>query len=150
MYRLKMIYASVLTVAMLGIVKPIYAADVRLATAPLWSSFNSSIPFARRGNCTAVNLHNRDIKLTTTAVYHNDDRLPYPIPPDTLSISEVTQTLGPGEATAVGLDDPSSDTLLYRCEFRYKGNPNKVKAAVVLDDSLTGSVTSLPAELVSK
>lgn len=118
-----------------------------LATPPVWF-FNY---FASNGvaTCTAVNLHDKRIALTTRLVIHDDDTLPYPIDIEIGTSQTATQALEPGQATAVSLDFAHfSDPLLARCEFEYKGNPLRVKAAIVLDDQSGSRALTAPAEFV--
>ncbi len=123
------------------------SGKVRMATAPVWffKAHSLLIPAA----CTAVNLHNHDIELRTELVYHIRD--PYPIGPETLYPIVETQIIKPGYATVVNSNGTSLDNHLVRCLFDYTGDPNKVKAAVVIETvSDEGTrFLSLPAEIVS-
>jgi len=123
---------------------------VVLATPPVWF-FNPLLDtFGGSATCLAVNLHRHPIKITIELIFHDDDSLPMPTRPDTLSGGKLTQVLQPGEATVVSDKDDgygrSSDALLARCVFKYQGDKRKVKAAIVLEDGLYKTVT-LPAEL---
>ncbi len=153
-------YRMVLIVGLAFGLQPIaYAADndttnavsdkVVLATPPIWF-FNPLLDAASgTASCLAVNLHRHPIKITIELIFHDNDTLPLPIIPDTLGGGTLTQVLQPGEATVVSDDDDgygrSSDSLLARCVFKYKGDKHKVKAAIVLEDGLYKIVT-LPAE----
>jgi len=138
------------------ILAPAYAvADgrdlaVELATPPVWF-FRGFDSFSGAATCTAVNLHDKPITLKTRLILHDDDSLPYPIIPDTLSGGEVEQVLKPGEATALS-DGRSSDALLARCVFEYEGDPMRVKAAIILEDgrALTASAELVKAEKIRR
>ena len=132
---------------------PSLAADrfaIELATPPVWFFNQFFVPVGGKATCTAVNLHNKPVTLTTQLVLHDDDALPHPIlnTPD----GTVTQVIGPGEATTLTLElgAQSSDVFLARCVFKYKGSPRHVKAAVVLDDPSANRSLTAPAELTRK
>ena len=118
-----------------------------MATAPVWffKGHTSQIPAA----CTAVNLHNHDIELRTELIYHIRD--PYPISPETLYPLVETHTVKPGYATVVKSNGTSLDNHLARCLFDYTGDPDKVKAAIIIEQVREGGTRflSLPAEIVS-
>jgi hypothetical protein len=133
------------------VLAPTYAvaADkfaVELATPPIWF-FQSFDSFSGEATCTAVNLHDEPITLTTRLIFHDDDDLPFPIIPDTLSGEEVEQVLNPGEATALS-NGRSSDALLARCVFQYEGHPLRVKASIILEDFTSGRALTAAAERV--
>ena len=123
------------------------SGKVRMATAPVWffKAHSLQIPAA----CTAVNLHNHDIELRTELIYHIRD--PYPIGPETLYPIVETQTIKPGYATVISSNGTSLDNHLVRCLFDYTGDPDKVKAAIIIE-TVSGKGTrslSLPAEVIS-
>lgn len=121
---------------------------VELATPPVWF-FKNFFSQSGEATCTAVNLHDKQIKLTTRLIYHSDDDLPFPINPDPFSGDEVEQELNPGEATALA-SSRSLDALLARCVFEYQGDPRRVKAAIILDEEIGNRSLTAPAELVKK
>jgi hypothetical protein len=148
-------FFKIVRVALVALVlAPAYAVAgdkflIELATPPVWI-----FGFLGGGvaTCTAVNFHDEPITLTTRLIFHDDDDLPFPIRPDTLGGKEVEEILDPGDATALSQNiwAGSSDALLARCVFEYKGDPLLVKAAVILDDQSGTRALTAPAELVRK
>lgn len=114
---------------------PSLAADryaVELATPPVWFFRDQS--FGVTATCSAVNLHDKKITLTIQLIIHDDDGFPRPI---LNPVNELKQVVGPGEATDLTVEtgDYGFDQRLARCVFKYRGNPNRVKANVILEDS---------------
>ena len=123
---------------------------IELATPPVWFFRDHWPPFGGTATCTAVNLHDKPITLTTQLIIHDDDGFPFPIldPP----IELLKQGIEPGQATELTLEvgSQSLDAHLARCVFKYKGNSNKVKATIILDDSRGQRTITAPAEPTSK
>lgn len=99
--------------------------------------------------CTATNLHDHAVDMHIELVYHNDDTLPYPVAPETLYPLVENHTVQPGEATVVKSNGTSGDNHLARCLFDYTGDPDKVKAAIIIEHPSEVRSLSLPAEVVS-
>ena len=143
-----------LGVIVLGLVSvypaPSLAEDrfaVELATPPLW--FFRDPSFGVTATCSAVNLHDKQITLTIQLIIHDDDGFPRPILDP---VNELKQVVGPGEATELTVETGNYgfDQRLARCVFKYRGNPNRVKANVILEDSLGHRTITAPAELTRK
>jgi hypothetical protein len=129
---------------------PSLAADrfaVQLATPPVW--FFRDPSFGVTATCSAVNLHDRQITLTIQLIIHDDDGFPRPILDP---VNELKQVVRPGEATDLTVETGNYgfDQRLARCVFKYRGNPNQVKANVILEDSLGHRTMIAPAELARK
>ncbi|MGH8496786.1 MAG: hypothetical protein ACREVN_11695 [Gammaproteobacteria bacterium] len=132
----------------LGVQIPVHA--VELGTAPLWF-FEGLPPGQGVTNCLVVNLHDRPVRIRITLIYHDEDEFTFgggfPIGPG-IDQNEVEQVLEPGHATSVTADGLSFDALLVRCTVEYRGNPRKVKAALVLEHTDNGKSIAVPADIV--
>jgi len=128
------------------------AFAVELATPPIWF-FEEFGPMDGAANCTAVNLHDKPIAVRVTLIHHNEDEFTFeggfPIGPDPLNSREFEQVLEPGDATSVTLQgELGFDALLVRCTVEYRGNPNKVKAALILEHTARQKSIAVAAEIV--
>jgi hypothetical protein len=128
------------------------AFAVELATPPLWF-FEQFGPMDGAANCTVVNLHDKPIKVRIALIHHDEDEFTFeggfPIGPDPINSKEVEQVLEPGDATSVTLKgELGFDALLVRCTVEYRGNPRKVKAALILEHTQRHKSIAVPAEIV--
>lgn len=97
-----------------------------LATAPM------AIPENGVMECTLANLHGRPIEFTIRQ--HHHFRNAFSFLPNDAFVIEKTETVGPGQSTALG-GTVGSDPAIIRCTFEFEGARQNIRAAaVVLED----------------